>query len=262
MTPSAEKNRVGRSAVSQAIRSLEQTLEVNLVIHRKNFFKLTSAGLALEQKCEALFSHVKTIKDNLDAGAQQFSGPLHIGASHSVATHLLPKVFSQFSEKHPRVELHLHVGNGIKIQEMLRSQQIEIGIAVKSDLLAAGPFAQKNLRKGEFYLVKSSSKEVPKVYLIGDQGPEVTAFKKSLLKQKEEDSSRLMNIQSWEVLAALASQGMGTALIPDFMVEKGKNLRKVRNTFRFPYELCAYFNDQAYLTKSSRAFLESFDCAN
>ena len=257
MTAAAEKNRVGRSAVSQGIRALETSLGVTLLVHQKNLFKLTPEGRVLRSKCEALFSSVKALKDELSFEEKELSGPIHVGASHSVCVSLLPRIMARFAVLHPKVEIHLQVGNATRMEELLRMQKIDLAIAVKSSGADLSAYTEIPLRKGKYILVKSDRFKAAPLYLLGDQGPEVTAFKKTLPAPIQGNGKKVMSIQSWEVIAAMTRQGLGVGLIPDFILEKGEGLKPLRSDFFYPYELCAYHGENTYLTRATQALLES-----
>src|SRR5688572_33198993 len=94
-----------QSAVSQAVRALEDETGERLFERAARSVRLTHAG-------ELLLSHVRVALDALDAGLARLSGlqelregTLALSASDTTAMYVLPEVLRLFRERHPGVEL-------------------------------------------------------------------------------------------------------------------------------------------------------------
>src|SRR5262245_5515324 len=96
-----------QSAVSQAVRALEDETGERLFLRDARAVRLTHAG-------ELLLAHVRTALDALDAGLARLSGlqelregTLALSASDTTAMYTLPEVLRAFRERYPGVELQL-----------------------------------------------------------------------------------------------------------------------------------------------------------
>lgn len=96
-----------QSAVSQAIRALEDETGERLFERAARSVRLTHAG-------ELLLGHVRVALDALDAGLARLSGlqelregTLALSASDTTAMYTLPEVLRAFRERYPGVELQI-----------------------------------------------------------------------------------------------------------------------------------------------------------
>src|SRR4051812_16601116 len=78
---SAQKNFVTHSAVSQGIKKLEESLDVNLVAHKKRHFHLTGEGKNLLKACEKIFESLEQLKDQVQLSQDEPVGELLFGSS-------------------------------------------------------------------------------------------------------------------------------------------------------------------------------------
>lgn len=115
-------------AVSLLVQAIEDVYETKLFDRSNNTVTLTPAG-------EMLYKYAKEIL-NLYAGAEKnigeitgfVKGSLSIGASSTIGNYLLPGVISDFRKTHPKIKVHLLVGNTKRVVELLNSGNIDIGL--------------------------------------------------------------------------------------------------------------------------------------
>jgi len=117
-----------QSSVSQTIAALEADVGQPLFDRSSRKLRLTEAG-------EALRSHTHHVLEALDqtrAALQQLdqivTGMLALGATDTLATHLLPPVFSAFRREHPGVELHLDNRTSPAIAEKVAARELDLGV--------------------------------------------------------------------------------------------------------------------------------------
>jgi DNA-binding transcriptional LysR family regulator len=248
-------NRVSHSAVSQAIRSLELALDTKLLFHGKRRFELTHEGRLLFLHSKEIFENFDRVFSLIQSANKKLSGPLRIGLSHSIAVGLLNDLIYRFCETNPLVEPNIFIGNAATLEQLLESRNIEIGFGVEDGRFVK--FERRLIRRGHFVLGRSKNCKDKTRFLVGDKGPEVLAIRAEFKKKK--DSPQFIEIQSWSICADLAERGLGTALLPDFIVKSRKHLTQVQTAFKLPrYELCAIFRALDTLSPVSRKFLSQF----
>ena len=114
-------------AVSLQIQALEEVYETKLFDRSSSTVTLTPAG-------EVLYKYAKDIL-SLYANAQKMIGELtglvkgsiSIGASSTIGNYVLPGVITDFKKNHPKIKIHLLVGNTKRVVEMLNSGNIDLG---------------------------------------------------------------------------------------------------------------------------------------
>ncbi len=115
-------------AVSLQIQALEEIFETKLFDRSSNTVMLTPAG-------EILYKYSKEIL-NLYASAERaiggltglVKGSITVGASTTIGNYLLPAVIAEFRKQHPKIKIHLLVGNTKRIVELLKGGVIDLGL--------------------------------------------------------------------------------------------------------------------------------------
>lgn len=120
--------RLTQPAVSLLIQAIEETYETKLFDRSSNTVTLTPAG-------EMLYKYAKEIL-NLYAAAEKdiggitgfVKGSFSVGASSTIGNYLLPGVIADFRKTHPKIKVHLLVGNTKRVVELLNAGSIDIGL--------------------------------------------------------------------------------------------------------------------------------------
>ena len=101
----AEKLFVTQSAVSQSIRSLEESLGATLFVRRKSGVTLTPMGTLLYDYAAGALSLLNAAERRFGAYSSLSSGELSVGASDTICRHVLLPVLKTFHDRYPAVRL-------------------------------------------------------------------------------------------------------------------------------------------------------------
>jgi DNA-binding transcriptional LysR family regulator len=253
MTAAALRNNLTRPGVSQAIKSLEEQLGVQLIEHRKREFVVTNEGRWLVDQCQALFGQVDEIKSQMENLADKVVGQLKVGSSRSIASFLFPQAFSRLEQAHPRLQVSLALGVESDILHAVEARSIDIGF-VLTDKPKANP-SSTVVFKGEFICAGAKDLKTKNKFLVTENRPEVAALKRSVGELGISDS-KYLEIQSWDLIRDFAIQGLGIALLPDFLLstDRGKSLKAIpKLSLHTKYQVVAYYRQR---TPAIRALLE------
>lgn len=143
----ADKLFISQSAVSQAIKNLEDKTGVQLFIRKSRHIKLTHEG-------EMLYRHVEQAYNFLKAGENKLlelqglnQGEVRIGASDTVCKyHLLPFI-QKYTELYPSIKIQLVNRTSSQIVDVLKNGLVDFGIVTL-------PVEDKSLTIEEFMSVK------------------------------------------------------------------------------------------------------------
>jgi LysR family glycine cleavage system transcriptional activator len=105
LTKAARNLHVTQSAVSRAVRRLEQELGVRLFIRRANALQLTENGRQLAQELERAFDRIATLCAEM--GSSRSDTELRIAVTPSFAAHWLVPRLSDFTAAHPDISISL-----------------------------------------------------------------------------------------------------------------------------------------------------------
>lgn len=137
-----------QSAVSAAIRALEERHGVTLLHRVGRRVELTPAGRAFQAEAAGVLARVRAAEQVLADLAGLRSGSLSIGASQTVASYWLPPFMVRFRQLYPGIVPHLAVGNTDAVAHWVRDGKTELGIVegeVSDPALQAMPVADDRL---------------------------------------------------------------------------------------------------------------------
>ncbi len=127
ISAAAKAVHLSQPAVTAQVRRLEEGLGTPL-------FTRSVRGVAPTPAAVRLAEHARALQRQLDqaivdvAGERVATGPLVVGASTTVAAHVLPPLLAAFRSKHPRVAVRVRVGNTEEVLEDLRAERVPLGI--------------------------------------------------------------------------------------------------------------------------------------
>jgi DNA-binding transcriptional LysR family regulator len=127
LTQAALKCHVSQAGISLALKELEASLGVQLIIRRKaKGVYLTPVGRIAATRARALISEARHLIDAVDAGMEGYSGTFTVGCFTTLSTLVLPEVAEFFAREHPNVALDFVEGSGPEIQEKMLRGQIDV----------------------------------------------------------------------------------------------------------------------------------------
>ncbi len=133
LTAAALALHTSQPGLSKAIRELEDELGITIFVrHGKRLTNLTDAGREVVTIVERILLEI----DNLKRSAQDWHnaqvGELRIAATHTQARYSLPPAIARLRAQYPEVTVRLHQGSPSQIVEMIRSGQVDLGIATEA----------------------------------------------------------------------------------------------------------------------------------
>ena len=107
MARAARELAMSQPAVSEAIANLEHILGVRLLDRSPRGVEPTIYANAVLKRSVAVFDELRQSVNDIEFLANLTTGRLTIGCSGSIAASALPRIVQRFSEKYPRVVLHV-----------------------------------------------------------------------------------------------------------------------------------------------------------
>jgi DNA-binding transcriptional LysR family regulator len=124
----AEELHLTQPAVTSQIRSLEESLGIALFDRIGRETSLTPAGVTLLQYVR----QIEAIANDAIAALAPFGGQegaeLSIGASHTIAVYLLPKLLTSLLREWPKLRIHVTGGSTNEVLHALTAHQIAIAL--------------------------------------------------------------------------------------------------------------------------------------
>lgn len=132
-------------AVSLQIQALEELYETKLFDRSSSMVSLTSAGEVLYRYAKEILSLYAAAEKNIGELTGLVKGSISVGASSTIGNYLLPSVIGDFRRTHPKIKIHLFVGNTKRVIELLNSGNIDFGI-VEGDVARQKLLVEKLLK--------------------------------------------------------------------------------------------------------------------
>lgn len=130
-----ERLHLSQPALSLAIKSLEDSLGGKLLIRTTRSVRLTPEGEVLLPIARRLQTDWDNAEDLLRQHFTLQRGTVSIAAMPSFAGNLLPEALKVFRSRYPKINVAVHDLINERVLEMVRSRQVELGIAFEPEAL-------------------------------------------------------------------------------------------------------------------------------
>ncbi len=115
-------------AVSLQIQALEEMYETKLFDRSSSKVTLTPAGEVLYKYAKEILALYTAAEKVIGELTGLVKGSITIGAGSTIGNYLLPNVITDFRKTHPKIKVHLFVGNMQRVIELLNSGNIHLGL--------------------------------------------------------------------------------------------------------------------------------------
>lgn len=130
-TSAAHRLGISQSAVSHAIKALEQELGVELFRRHQSLVELSDIGAQLLGRARAMLGLANTLQQEAADARGMKRGTLRIGSFGPTASiRLLPTLLQQFRQAYPGIEVHVDEGPDRQVIQWLDERRIDVGFVV------------------------------------------------------------------------------------------------------------------------------------
>ncbi|HAT29721.1 MAG TPA: LysR family transcriptional regulator [Janthinobacterium sp.] len=266
-TQAAEELHVTQSTISKMVRQLEDEVGAQLLIREGRKLSLTDTGRIVFTRGQEMLATMRQLALEVRDTQALRRGQLTVGIPPMINLLFTP-VLKAFRARHPDIALTLQEDTGQAIERQVASGELEIGMTVLPvdpalDLVAV-PIASYPIwalaaagtfQKQRTTLDLKALGDMPLVLLKDD-----FALTRSLrLAFHEAGFTPTIAAQSgqWDWLVAMASAGLGVALLPEPFIQRlaGERLDAVRIVAPEVAWQVAHIWNGRYLSHAARAWL-------
>lgn len=115
-------------AISAQVRQLEQEMNATLFDRLGTRISLTPAGKIFAEYAEQILDLRRRAQDSINELERMPRGELVIAANEATCIYVLPKVFSQYRQDFPNVQLLVDRSYGARVVEAVTDNQADFGI--------------------------------------------------------------------------------------------------------------------------------------
>ena len=130
-TVAAQKVHVTQSTLSHQIRQLEEELGCRLFEREGRRVTMTEAGELFLERVRNALREVDEGVSTVRFAAEEMTGVVRIGATHTFNLHIIPRCVSLFLDRHPSVRVDVLEMTGDGIAQALLRGDLDIGVTYK-----------------------------------------------------------------------------------------------------------------------------------
>ncbi len=127
-TKAARALNLSQPAVSTHVAELEANLGTKLFEHLGGRISLTRSGEAVARESRRILDDVRGLVHAVAESEGEVQGVIKVGASTTPGNYILPALLARFERRHPRARAMLAIGNSGKIVELLRVNEVDLGV--------------------------------------------------------------------------------------------------------------------------------------
>lgn len=127
-TKAAKKLNIAQSALSIAIKNLEDDLEVKLFIRRDRKVSLTAEGESLVLNAKEIFKGLAKARQEIADLRGLLRGEVRVGLTPMLSSFFFPKIISAFKRRYPALQISIYGDSASNIQRKIESGDIDMGI--------------------------------------------------------------------------------------------------------------------------------------
>lgn len=142
MGKAAARLNMAQPAVSKAVADLERMLGVRLLERSRQGIEPTAYGAAFIKRGVAVFDELRQGFEEIDFLSDPTVGEVRIGCTELIASAILSPIVARLTQQHPRIVLHVVIGDEPAIVRQLAARSIELTISRVSTPLEPGQSAE------------------------------------------------------------------------------------------------------------------------
>ena len=128
VTHAAEELHIAQSAVSRQIHQLEDELGVQLFVQQGRNLHLTAAGKLFLERVEAILIDLERAVFDVTELTGSEHGEIRLGFPHTLGIHLVPKLVSEYLQKHPNVRFKFKQGNYDTLIKYVAEAEVDLAL--------------------------------------------------------------------------------------------------------------------------------------
>ncbi|MBN9231729.1 MAG: LysR family transcriptional regulator [Legionella sp. 40-6] len=255
ITRASEIIGISQPALSYAVKRLESELGGQLIIRLKNGVQLTKLGEEFQQRARRLVYEWEEARNLAISEWGLIQGSYTIAAHPSVALYTFEHFIPQLQLEFPKLDFRLVHGLSREMTEKVISWEADFGIVVN-------PIKHPDLVINHLYEDEVTLFHTEKAYkkLIYDPNLAQSQYILKRLMHKS-DFKGDINSANLELIAKLASLGVGYGLLPSRIASQYPQLKKLQNAPLLIDEICLIYRPDKHKNTMSKKIIETIKSA-
>ncbi|NLK28027.1 MAG: LysR family transcriptional regulator [Clostridiales bacterium] len=262
---------ISQPAVSKAISSLEENLNITLFIRSSRGVKLTEEGKILYEYTRNAFDTLQQAEDCIKRIHNLGIGQLRIGASSTLCKFLLLPYLKDFVKEYPHIKIMIESQSTIHTLKKLEKNTLDIGLVAKpdneksfhfsslgeiEDIFVATPSYLDNLK-----LREEQDEDIfstANIMLLDEQNV-TRKYIDEYFQLNQIQPNHILEVTGMDLLIEFAKTGLGVAcVIKEFVLPELEEGTLVQIPLKMPVkkrEVGFTYHRNAFLSDSMQKFL-------
>ncbi|MBU7595171.1 LysR family transcriptional regulator [Metabacillus halosaccharovorans] len=129
-TKAAEVLHISQPALSKMIKSLEDELDMTLMVRSNKTSEITDAGFIVMQYAQKILSQIDEMTTILNDLTELQRGTIRVGIPPIIGSLYFPSVMAEFHKQYPNISINITEYGGAKVVKSVEEGEIELGVAV------------------------------------------------------------------------------------------------------------------------------------
>lgn len=239
MTAAARDLHVAQPSVSKQLRKLEAELGAALFERGKAGVSLTDAGQILLPWARRVLTDLEGARSEVAGLASLERGRLSVGATPSLSTVLLPRVLAAFHSQHPGITLNVLEAGSRDLVDRLAVGGLDLALVIlplpREELFDTSPLLREELVLAvakRHRLAKRKSVRVSELrglpLVMFREGYDLRSATIAACEQAGFHPTFAIEGAEMDGVLRMTAAGVGVAVVPSMVVEKGGALVAVR----------------------------------
>lgn len=251
ITRSSEILGISQPALSYSVKRLEREFGSDLVIRLKNGVQLTKTGQEFYKRAKKLILFWEDSQKIFTSHEKQVSGEFSIGIHPSVAIYSLNKFMPSLLKIYPMLNFKLIHGLSREMSQKVINWEIDFAIAINP--IEHPDLVINNLGKDDMTLF--SAGHCFNKLIFDPQLTQSLFILKKLFKSKLAFDGHIHS-SNLEVIAKLASDGLGYGLLPTRVAKNYQNLKPLKNAPKFNDKICLIYRKERHKNPVSKNLIK------
>jgi DNA-binding transcriptional LysR family regulator len=130
ITLAAEALGLQQPSLSNALKRLENSVDLRLIDRKPNYFRVTAAGNKLYRECVSIFESVSRFPGLMDDANGELSGHISILVTSHIVCPLFDQALQMFNQRYPEVTFQIRVEDSRTVINRILHKQSTLGICL------------------------------------------------------------------------------------------------------------------------------------
>ena len=224
----AESIPISASVLTEAIKKLEQQLDIQLFERVREGMKLTYDGFRLLEQARTILRLTEEISENVGKFKVKVDGSLKLTVTPAIMGYFLPDIFARFKRIYPAIKINVHECERPELENRLKNNLTDLGLMIVSNLSVKKGMHVETLINSERKLWCSSnhqlaSKSKIDINSLNDEifiMPYLDEAQVNLLaylRKQGVDPKEIISTQTTEAVRSLVANSVGVTILSDLL---------------------------------------------